>query len=56
MTAKLFTLPKQFVLTNSGALIPGSKAYFYINGTSTLQDTYQDLALLEHFPLNYDHR
>ena len=40
MTAKLFTLPKQVPFTNSGALIPGAKAYFYLNGTSTPQDTY----------------
>lgn len=40
MTARLFTLPKQSPLSNTGALIPGAKAYFYLNGTSTLQDTY----------------
>lgn len=45
MTAKLFTLPKQFPLDNSGALIPGAKMYFYVNGTSTKQDTYTTSAL-----------
>jgi hypothetical protein len=40
MTAKLFTLPKQVPFTNAGALIPGAQAYFYINGTTTPQDTY----------------
>ena len=45
MTAKLFTLPKQVPFTNSGALIPGAKAFFYLNGTSTPQDTYTTAAL-----------
>jgi len=45
MSGELFTLPRQFLLTNSGSLMPGAKAYFYIYGTSTPQDTYQDVAL-----------
>lgn len=45
MTAKLFTLPKQVPFTNAGELIPGAKAYFYLNGTSTPQDTYTTSAL-----------
>lgn len=45
MTAKLFTLPKQVPVTNANALIPGAKAYFYVNGTSTLQDVYTTSAL-----------
>ena len=40
MTAKLFTLPREVILSNAGALVPGAKANFYINGTTTPQDTY----------------
>lgn len=56
MAGKLFTLPKQFLLSNSGALIPGAKAYFYINGTSTLQAVYttRDLAVAHANPVIAD--
>ena len=48
MAGKLFTLPQQVLLDNSGtvpSLLPGAKAYFWINGTSTPQDTYTDSLL-----------
>ena len=45
MSAKLFSLPRQVILTNAGALIPGAQAYFYINGTTTQQTVYTDSAL-----------
>ena len=50
MTAKLFTLPKQTPFSNAGALIPGAKAYFFLNGTSTPQDVYTASDLLTSHP------
>lgn len=41
----LFTLPKQVPLSSGGALLPGAKLYFFQTGTSTPQNTYQDIAL-----------
>lgn len=43
--SKLFTLPKEVILTNAGALIPGAKAYFYVAGTATPQSVYTDYTL-----------
>ena len=43
--SKLFTLPQEVLLSNSGALIPGAKAYFYTAGTSTPLAVYQDYDL-----------
>lgn len=45
MSAKLFALPRQTPLTNSGALIPGAKAYFYLQGSTTPQTVYQNVNL-----------
>ena len=45
MTAKLFALPLQTILTNAGALIPGAKAYFYLAGTTTAQAVYTNTTL-----------
>lgn len=50
MTAKLFTLPRQTVFTNAGALVPGAKAYFYINATTTAQAVYTDQTLTTAHP------
>lgn len=41
----LFTLPKQIPLSSAGLLLPGAKAYFYQTGTTTPQNTYQNIAL-----------
>ena len=46
MPATLFTLPKVIVFNASAVLVSGSKANFYITGTSTRQDTFTDKALL----------
>ena len=43
--SKLFTLPKEVILTNSGALVPGALAYFYEAGTATPLSTYTDYTL-----------
>lgn len=43
--SKLFTLPQQTTLTNTGALIPGARAYFYEAGTSTLLSVYTEYTL-----------
>lgn len=41
----LFTLPKQIPLSSAGVLLPGAKLTFSQTGTSTLQNTYQDVLL-----------
>lgn len=41
----LFTLPKQVPLTSGGELLPGAKLHFFATGTTTPQDTYQDVGL-----------
>jgi hypothetical protein len=41
----LFTLPKQIPLSSAGLLLPGAKAHFYQTGTTTPQNTYQDVDL-----------
>lgn len=41
----LFTLPKQIPLSSAGLLLPGAKLTFSQTGTSTLQNTYQDIGL-----------
>lgn len=41
----LFTLPKQIPLSSAGLLLPGAKLTFSRTGTSTLQNTYQDILL-----------
>ena len=43
--SKLFTLPKEVILTNAGALIPGAKAYFYAAGTASPQSVYTEYTL-----------
>lgn len=43
--SKLFTLPHQVLLSNSGALIPGAKAYFYAAGTATPLSVYTEYTL-----------
>lgn len=43
--SKLFTLPKQVVLTNAGELIPGALAYFYEAGTATPLSVYTERTL-----------
>jgi hypothetical protein len=45
MAAQLFTLPKQIAISSSFAALPGAKLYFYLSGTSSPQDTYQDADL-----------
>jgi hypothetical protein len=41
----LFVVPKQFALSASGGALPGAKLYAYQTGTSTPQNTYQDIDL-----------
>jgi hypothetical protein len=41
----LFTLPKTIPLSSGGLLLPGAKLTFSATGTSTLQNTYQDVLL-----------
>jgi hypothetical protein len=41
----LFTLPKQIPLSSAGLLLPGAKLTFSQTGTSTPQNTYQDVLL-----------
>lgn len=41
----LFTLPKQIPLSSAGLLLPGAKLTFTQTGTSTPQNTYQDVDL-----------
>jgi hypothetical protein len=41
----LLTIPKPLALSASGLALPGAKLYAYQTGTSTPQDTYQDLQL-----------
>ena len=40
--AQLFTLPKARPLTTAGRVMPASKLYFYLVGTSTLAAIYSD--------------
>jgi hypothetical protein len=42
----LFVVPKQFALSASGGALPGAKLYAYQTGTSTPQNTYQDIGLI----------
>lgn len=42
---QIFTLPKTNPITPSTVVLPGSKAYFYVTGTTALQNTYSDSAL-----------
>lgn len=42
---QLFVLPKQVPLTSAAGLIPGAKLYFTQTGTTTPQNTYQDIDL-----------
>lgn len=44
MAGNLFVLPKQ-VPIDSGVVVPGAKATFTKTGTTTLQDTFTDIAL-----------
>lgn len=41
----LFTLPQVVPLSSLGAILPGSKLYFFQTGTSTPQAVYQDIDL-----------
>lgn len=41
----LFTLPSQLPLSSAGAPMAGAKLAFSLTGTSTAQDTYQDILL-----------
>jgi hypothetical protein len=41
----LFSLPKVVPLSSAGGLLPGAKLHFFQTGTSTPQNTYQDVAL-----------
>lgn len=45
MAYQLFQLPKQLNVSSNLTLLAGAKAYFYENGTSTPQDTYEDAGL-----------
>lgn len=45
MAYQLFSLPKQLNISSSFTLSAGAKAYFYVTGTTTPQNTYQDSAL-----------
>lgn len=42
---QIFSLPKASPVTPSTVVLPGAKAYFYLTGTTTLQNTYSDSAL-----------
>jgi len=44
MAGNLFVLPKQIPI-DSGVVVPGAKATFSQTGTSTLQNTFTDIAL-----------
>lgn len=41
----LLVLPKQLALSSGGVALPGAKLYAYQTGTSTPQNTYQDIGL-----------
>lgn len=41
----LFRLPKAVAVTDAGRPYPGAKAYFYLTGTTTPADTYEDAEL-----------
>jgi hypothetical protein len=43
--AQLFFIPKAVRINSSGTPYAGAKAYFYLTGTTTATDTYQDSAL-----------
>jgi hypothetical protein len=45
MGSQLFQLPKAVPLDSNADLYAGAKAYFYVTGTSTPQNTYQDANL-----------
>lgn len=45
MSYQIFQLPPQHPLSAAGRVLPGAKAYFYLTGTSTPADTYEDFDL-----------